>query len=46
MVEDSRPTTSDDVNIAEDAGPSLKSTGEKKEKVSPLTVSTSCEQSD
>ena len=41
MVEDSRPTTSDDVETAEDAGPSLKSTGAQKEKVSdsyPLDV--------
>ena len=34
MVEDSRPTTAEDVEAADDAGPSLRSTGEKKEKVS------------
>jgi hypothetical protein len=34
VVEDSRPSASEDVEAAEDAGPSTKSTGEKKEKVS------------
>jgi len=35
VVEDSRPTTAEDVEATEDAGPSTKTTGEKKEKVSP-----------
>jgi hypothetical protein len=35
VVEDSRPSASEDVDAVEDAGPSTKSTGEKKEKVSP-----------
>jgi hypothetical protein len=40
VVEDSRPSASEDVEATEDAGPSMKSTGEKKEKVSRLTVFT------
>jgi hypothetical protein len=43
VVEDARPSASEDVEAAEDAGPSMKSTGEKKEKVSPPTIFT-CEQ--
>jgi hypothetical protein len=44
VVEDSRPTANDDdVEASEDAGPSVKSTGEKKEKVSP-TLFIFCEQ--
>jgi hypothetical protein len=35
VVEDSRPSASEDVEAAEDAEPSTKSTGEKKEKVRP-----------
>jgi hypothetical protein len=37
VVEDSRPNASEDMEAAADAGPSVKSTGEKKEKVSPPT---------
>lgn len=37
MVEDSRPSASEDVEAAEDAGPSVRSTGEKKDKVGPPT---------
>jgi hypothetical protein len=43
VVEDSRPSASEDVEAAEDAGPSSKSTGEKKEKVSPPILSNLCE---